>query len=352
MLAADMGHPPAAEWLRRTVVPTLRRLPDAAGWMAFRAGAMLIPERQGLAARLGAEVLGVASPLRVALFSPSGQPVSKVICFLFTDGEPAPRAIVKAMAEPRFSPRLRTEYERLESVRPRVAGDAAVAGALPAAAWLAREVAGEFMAVEPYDPLGAAPGGASAERVLHWLRAFQAASSARAQPWADADLRWAAEATRDAWRLAGRGSDDTVTARVLELLAPLRGAMLPRCAVHGDFWRGNVAADGAQLRVFDWEWCEPEGTPLTDLWTYELAELRIRARDGQARLDAPLAGALARVEAELRARGLDERLALATLAPVLGELAFRVRRRLAMPDEMERPSVAVMAAVERRLLQR
>ena len=35
MISADMGYPPAAEWLRRTLVPTLRRLPDAARDEAF-----------------------------------------------------------------------------------------------------------------------------------------------------------------------------------------------------------------------------------------------------------------------------------------------------------------------------
>lgn len=81
MIAADMGYPPAAEWLRLTMVPTLRRLPDAAAWMALRARAALVVERQGLAAQVGERLL--EGRVRIAMLSPSGQPVSKALCFLF-----------------------------------------------------------------------------------------------------------------------------------------------------------------------------------------------------------------------------------------------------------------------------
>jgi hypothetical protein len=78
--------------------------------------------------------------------------------------------------------------------------------------------------------------------------------------------------------------------------------------------------------------------------------LRLRARAGERELGGHLRAALERVRAELRQRGLDDRFALATLAPVLGGLSFRVRTRLAMPDEMERHSIAVMRAAEQLLL--
>jgi hypothetical protein len=125
---------------------------------------------------------------------------------------------------------------------------------------------------------------------------------------------------------------------------------LPRCAVHGDFWRGNVAARDGSVRVYDWEWAAADGMPLFDLWTYELAELRLLARAGGGQLESELGNALVRLQTELRRRELDDRLALATLAPVLGALSFRIRKRLAMPDEMERHSLAVMAAAERLLV--
>src|SRR5262245_10679964 len=347
MISADMGYPPAAEWLRRTMVPTLRRLPDAAGWMSLRAGAALIEETEGLAARIGAGLL--PGRPRVAMFSPSGQAVSKAVCFLFAEGDREPQVVVKAIAEPRFAWRLRDESSLLETIRSRIAGDERLAATLPSPPLLTRELDGDFVVAEQFDPLAPATGSGTRDQALAWLREFQAASSSREDPWVDDDERDALDAVLDAWRLAGTGTEDLVVARVRELLAPLRGSAVPRCAVHGDFWRGNVAALDGSVRVFDWEWAALDGTPLVDLWTYELAELRLLARRGESTLDDQLAAALASVRAELASRGLDERLALATLAPTLGGLSFRIRTRLGMPDEMERHSLSVMAAAERLL---
>ncbi len=350
MFSADVGYPPAAEWLREAMVPTLRRLPDAATWMALRAGAALVAEHPGRAADVAQRVLGRSSPLRIAMYSPSGQAVSKVICFMFAEGDAAPRLVVKAMAEPRFSERLRAESAVMESVRARVAHDARAVAGLPPAPLLADETAQDFVLAEPFDALGEATGSGGRTEALEWLLAFQAASHTRTEPWGVDDDDWAVGSTREAWRLARRPAEDVVVERVRALLAPLRGVPMPRCAVHGDFWHGNVAAREGSVRVYDWEWAVVDGTPLVDLWTYELAKLRIHARDGGARLDESLRDALEHVRAGLRRRELDVRLALATLAPVLGLLSFRVRRRLRMPDEMERASIAVMATAERLLL--
>jgi hypothetical protein len=348
MICADAGYPPAAEWLRRTMAPRLRRLPDAATWTALRAGALVVAQRAGLAEQVARPLMGTRAPLRVAMFSPSGQAVSKVICFVFREGDEQPQLVVKAMAEARFSPRLRVETAVLEEIRERVGHDPAVAGALPPPPAFAAEWAGEFVVAEPLDPLGSATGTATRESAQEWLRAFQAASRLRERPWDPADDRWVLDTARESWRLAGRRSE-AVVAKLVALLAPLQGTAVPRCAVHGDFWRGNIAAANGAMRVYDWEWAELEGLPFTDLWTYELAELRIRARHDRRDLDGALSRAVERIRAEVARRGLDERLARATLVPVLGSLSFRVRRRLAMPDELEETSIAIMAAAERLL---
>jgi hypothetical protein len=349
MLSADMGYPRAAEWLRRTMVPTLRRLPDAATWMSLRAGAALVGGGEGLAARIGMSVTGEGPAPRVAMYSPSGQAVSKVICFLFRSGDDEPRLVVKAMADPQFDWRLRAELEVLQSIRDQVADDARVARTLPSKPLFAGDEAGEFVLAESFDRLATATGSATRRAAFEWLRRFQAASGRSERPWDADDEQSALQAVSNAWRLAGNGADDAVVARVRELLAPIRGSPLPRCAVHGDFWRDNIAARDGSIRVYDWEWAAVDGTPLVDLWTYELAELRVLARRGERALEDHLRGALARVEAELRARELDDRLALGLLAPVLGALSFRIRTRLAMPDEMERHSISVMTAAERLL---
>jgi hypothetical protein len=349
IICADVGYPPTAEWLRRTIVPTLRRLPDAAAWLALRAGGALVPERPGLASRAATEAVDLGAAPRVALYSPSGQAVSKAISFVFAQGESEPRAVVKAMADPRFSARLRRETEALDAVRRRVAQVPAVWNALPPAALSAGELDGEFVTVERLDRLALATGAAARKPALAWLRAFQDASSDGRQPWTADEAGRATAAVQDAWRLAPAPSAADVADRVGALLGAMVGAPMPRCAVHGDFWRGNIAAVGDDLRVADWEWAASDGTPLFDLWTYELAELRWRAAKGERELEPALSAALGRVCDGLAERSLDSRWAMAMLAPVLAELSFRIRRRIGVPDGMEAPSMVVMRAAERLL---
>ena len=110
--------------------------------------------------------------------------------------------------------------------------------------------------------------------------------------------------------------------------------------MHGDFWRGNLAARDGQLRVYDWEWAEREGDPLFDLWTWPLAELK--APEGGPPPD--LRGPLATVEAELDARGLDRRLALGLLVPCAARLAYRFRWATGVPSLREPVGARIMQA--------
>jgi hypothetical protein len=350
MICADVAYPAGAEWLRGTVVPTLRRLPDAAGWLAVRAGGALLAGRPGLAARVAPEAVEIGGIPRVVMVSPSGQKVSKAIAFVFAEGDAEPRAVVKAMADPRFGPRLRRETELLDELRRRTSSVPTVADALPPPPTLAAELDGEFVAVERLDGLALLTGNSERAPALAWLHSFQDATHTRDEPWSEAEASELAAAVADAWRLAGAPSPAAVSGRVSGLLAELVGTSVARCAVHGDFWRGNIAAEGHRLRIADWEWGATDGIPLFDIWTYELAELRWRAAKGERDLERPLHAALGRVREEVVTRGLDVRWALATLAPVLAELSFRIRKRVGMPDGMERPSTEVLRAVDRILL--
>jgi hypothetical protein len=285
------------------------------------------------------------------MYSPSGQAVSKALCFLFREGDRNPRIVVKAMAEPRFGWRLRRESSTLESIRRRIGHAVHVADALPPPPLFAENTAGDFVLAEPYDPLGTATGAGSREHALGWLRAFHDASSDGAEPWGVAGERALLEDVEDAWRLAGLDVEGVVEP-LRRLVMHLRGVSLPRCPVHGDFWRGNVAVRNDAVRIYDWEWAELTGNPLFDIWTYELGELRIRANEGLTSVDEPLAFALDRVRAELMVRRIDERFALAVLPAVIGTLAFRIRRRLNMYDGLETPSIALMGATQRLLQSR
>jgi hypothetical protein len=132
-------------------------------------------------------------------------------------------------------------------------------------------------------------------------------------------------------------------------VAPLRGQPLPRCAVHGDFWRGNIACRAGEIRVYDWEWATLEGRPYFDLWTYELARLRHEPKGATEALHA-LEAAQRGVEDSLRSRDLDPRFAGALLAPVAAELTLRVRRVRGLAPPNEEHVELLLAAVERVLL--
>jgi hypothetical protein len=344
MLSADAAYPPAAAWLRAALVPSLRRLPDVAGWTALRAGAALLEREPGLAARVATDALELRSRPRVAVHIPSGQIVSKAICFVFADGEAAPGAVVKAMVDPRFAGRLAQETDILARLRARL-GPAAVSSGLPPAPVAAGWRDGDFVAVEAIDPLAMRTGADERDRALAWLRDFQRATAHSDAVWSAQDATAAERAVAEAWRLAGDADAPAVTAAAARLQA-LVGVAAPSCAVHGDFWRGNIGVDGAAIRVADWEWATLRGSSLFDLWTYELAEMRWRAAHGQSDLEADVRSALRRVTDELRVRGIDTRWALAMLAPVLAELSFRIRLRIGMPDGMEVPSAIVMRAVD------
>ena len=345
--AADMGHPGSAAWLRATFEPEARtqRFPGPATWSALRARGLVSGAPSGLATEALARATGrPPGGVRLALYSPTGQSNSKVACFAFEPGASEPVLVVKAMPERRFAERLRHETEIVESIRARL-DDALTAAALPLRPVLADTVRGDYVVVQPVDPLAAATGAlAEPAAALAWLRDFHVATTLVTAPWGAADTESALDHVRYAWGRARPAGEGEVTARAAALLGALEGRPVRRCAVHGDFWQGNLAQRGGELRVYDWEWARPEGSPFFDLWTTELGPLRRAAEVGTADLVAPLGDALARVADELRRQGTDPRFALATLAPALGELVFRVRRSTGVPGGAEAESARLMDA--------
>jgi hypothetical protein len=346
--AADMGHPASAAWLRATFEPEApeRRFPDPATWSALRTRGLVSGPPSRLATGAIARATGRhPAGMRLALYSPTGASNSKVACFAFDAGASEPALVVKAMPERRFADRLRHETEIVEEIRPRMDAGPRAGGALPLRPLLAGTVGDDYVVVQPVDTLAAATGAvAEPAAALEWLRAFQEATTLAAAPWREADTDAALGHVRYAWGRARPAVEPEVTARAHALLRALEGQPVRRCAQHGDFWHGNLAQRGHELRVYDWEWARAEGHPFFDLWTTELGPLRRAAELGAADLIAPLRDALVRVEGALDRQGVDPRFAIAALAPSLGELVFRVRRSTGSAGGAEAESVRLMDA--------
>jgi aminoglycoside phosphotransferase (APT) family kinase protein len=115
---------------------------------------------------------------------------------------------------------------------------------------------------------------ASAARVVHdfdpvarWLREFQAATAADVAP---LDLDGGVRA-----RLRVRFADDEHLdddlGRLEELHERLRQQSVPRTAVHGDLWVGNILLDRGEITgVVDWECGAVSGEPVRDLVRFVL----------------------------------------------------------------------------------
>jgi hypothetical protein len=336
------GRPAVAAWIRRTFEPEARRRPDAATWSALRSRSLVVARGPGSALIAAEQALGrpLAGPV-LGCVSDSGHPLGKLLCFVFEENELEPALVVKGIPRPGEGERLLAESRFVESMRERLPGQ--VADALPLApVWNGRVAADDFV-VEPPDLLAVATGLEDRGAALGWLRRFQE-ETAHERWGTEADLAAAGEMLDYAAAQAGLPDATALRARWRELWDELSGGGLERCAVHGDFWRGNIAVEGARMRVYDWEWAAPSGQPLFDLWSYELGALRGGAGSPEAAA-AELAAASGRVEAELEARGLDHRLARALLAPITAEVGYRVRRvRGIPPDHEDRPRALLLGA--------
>jgi hypothetical protein len=341
----------AARWMNRTFrLRPNRRLPiDAATMNILRAGALVIGGEPPHVAVAVERALGRAVPRQRVAFYATGGTHPKVHSFVFERGASEPLAVVKVMAVREEGGHLEREIANVELARERL-GDTEVAAALPVEPLWAGTCAGDFVVAEPVHPFAAATHPVSRDAAMGWLREFADATFAETRPWSEADEAKLAEAVSDAWARTPEARVDALVERVRALVAELRGTPVPRSAVHGDFWAGNLAGAGAALRVYDWEWLEFEGEPFFDVWTFELGELRGAADRGERDLALPLEEALTRVETELERRGLDPRFALPTLPPTLARLTFRVRSEDRYERGKDETSVRVMRAVESLLL--
>ena len=261
-------------------------------------------------------------------------------------GRREPTVVVKAMTQPRQRARLTGEADLVEALRARFAGEPGLAATLPAAPVGVVGVGPDTFLVERFDPVMGAAGQDRRAEATAWLGAFQRRTEARRRTWGEQDVQAAlatlAETARPEEGLGG------LVAAVASGLGALRGAGVPRCAVHGDFWRGNIALRDGALRVFDWEWGALEGDPFLDPWMYEIGPLRALAAESGDGLVAEMRRAVGNVETSLAAVGVDPAFAAPMGAVVVAEIAGRVRRATGLPSAWEataRPFLRALARI-------
>lgn len=335
-----VARPEVAAWVRRTFEPWAQRKLDPVTWSTLRSRSLVFVEGPGAACAAAEQALGHAlDGAALGCVSDSGHVLAKLLCFVFERGATEPTVVAKAIPKASEGERLLEEVRAVASMRERLSPEPAAA--LPLEPLWTGRIGADRVVVEPPDDLAAATGLEDRELALGWLRRFHE-ETAEGEWGGETDLAAVDEMLDFAASQAGVADAASLSAAWRAAWDEAPGG-LPRCAVHGDFWRGNVAVDGTRLRVYDWEWAAPGGHPLLDMWSYELGELRGRA--GSAELTAELDAALRRVQAGLEARGLDSRLALALLVPVAAEVGYRVRRvRGTPPDHEDRPRALLLAA--------
>jgi peptidoglycan/xylan/chitin deacetylase (PgdA/CDA1 family) len=339
-----------ARWMQRTFEPlagaAARLRPEL--WHLLRSRAVIVPSGPGSAVAVAERALDRPLPgARLATFSPTGSPLAKATCFVFEAGADEPALVIKTMAARSQEHRFAHELDVVETLRERLAAEPEAAAALPLAPLWRGHLGGDLLIAEPVDPL-AARSGAAGEREAHaWLRRFQAATTTEVAPWDAADTAAALGAVRQAWGFGRPRSARALTAAVTRRIDAVTGTDMAWCAVHGDFWRGNLAGGPDALRVYDWEWARLRGRPYLDLWTWELADLRDAALGlEEEELATRMRAAIERVEQRLTDQGLDPAIACATAAPALAELSFRIRALTGSPGGNEPGAMRVMAALE------
>jgi hypothetical protein len=261
----------------------------------------------------------------LVLLSPS-RAANRVTCFVFERRDPDPIAVLRGMADPRRGDEIMGELRFLARIRERIAGTT-LYNTLPAEPLAVDRVAADVLVVEPYDALAALGRPGSRASAWTWLAQFQTHLMNDVRPLSRAETEALLRRVEAGWTAAGCTRILPPLISTLEkLMLEVREIAIPRCPVHGDFWRGNISSVDGRMRVYDWEWSAEDGLPTFDLWTYVLADLRLR-RSPAARADLAVARSVADATGYLRAAGLPAALGALTIAPTLADIALRGEER-------------------------
>jgi hypothetical protein len=249
------------------------------------------------------------------------------------------------VTDPTNRARLRGEIALVEELRARLGATRGIAAALPAPPLASVVIGRDELIVEEFDDLTTRVGGDPRCQAMAWLARFQRTTTTAWRAWDDEDDHAAIAALDGATDL---GADVRLIAEaVRSRLTALRGSRVPQCAVHGDFWCGNIGLRDGLLRIFDWEWGSIEGHPFVDLWMFELGALRQAAMDKATGFDEQMRRAVSHVEAGLAGIGVDPRFALAMGAPVVAEVTGRILRVTGKHSAWEKTAPAFLHALQR-----
>jgi aminoglycoside phosphotransferase (APT) family kinase protein len=197
-----------------------------------------------------------------------GGPASRrLAAFLFDGKSRTPALFVKLTRDDEMRARLRQEHATLACVAalPALVGTVPVPLALlehdGATVSVHTTVAGTSLAALTRRSLRPGSTRHHLTATVRWLELLQRATAQGRRPLVDA----AAFGDRAALTLAAVASPATCR-RLCELAAAFGQVEVPAVRRHGDFWPGNVLANGSTVGVVDWEHSVDGASPTTDLF--------------------------------------------------------------------------------------
>jgi hypothetical protein len=232
--------------------------------------------------------LGTPRPRNVELLV-RATGVSKVCCYVFPDDASEPHWVAKVPRSPADNAAFVREYALIQSLRLR--GGNFLRATVPAPLWMTA-VAGHIVAIEPFlrgramdEALLEAPGSASPairwclDVALDWLLRSQVALLADPRPLCEVLVnRYLLEPIQQLRTFALLTSGERAFLDVVEdRIGQVARCPLPLVFSHGDFQPANILIDGRVVQVIDWEFGQPRGLPLMDVFGL-LARVYARSR--------------------------------------------------------------------------
>lgn len=339
MVVLDLDDATGARWLRQAFEPATRgRRVDPLTWQALRSPAFLAGGGEPVALEAARRALGreLDHP-RVALLAPGGG-VVKTTFFVTERGRPRPSVVVRMMAEVGRSDWMLREVAGVAALRERLAGHEELLATLPDEPLLVDWIADRTVVVEACNAIAAPTDGRVDALAASWLARLQDATTLDPRPLSAREERAIVATVQRAF---GARSGELL-ASLEQHLHALRGRPLGRCAVHGDFWHGNVSMQGSGLRVYDWEWSQPDGLSAFDHATWELGAL-IGSDDAGS--THALAQAQARLADRFVGAGVPVEFAPVALVYCAAEWSTRVEREFGREGAFGLTAAPMLAAL-------